>query len=237
MFGSLCPLQSGTCWPYQSIRGLSAPLRYFHCLQGLNLVFVAAYQHMLNVPFVDALLALLKDDFVSIYRPNVYQYKAFDERYKFLLEKVRKQAMVSKNKVNNRGGGKTNQSQVCCTSLRYENAMQTVRAPKYVITPSLQQRSINEALTQSDSEDSDDTENRGLGNPNIVAQSFDKPGSSTSSTAQAFNTDVLARRVKSKATKAKPAKAASQAAKPKGKKVCSNKHKVVDILLAQLLFG
>lgn len=180
---------------------------------------------MLNVPFVDALLALLKDDFVSIYKPNVYQYKSFDDRYKFLLEKVQNQVAVSKNKVTNRGGGKTNQSQVRHASVRSQDAMHTVHAFKQVFKPCVQQRSINEALMQSqDSEDSDDTENRGLGNPNIIAQPLDKPGLSASSETQAFKTDVLARRGKGKASKPKPVKATSQATKPKGKKVCNNHH-------------
>lgn len=81
-------------------------------VQGLDLVFVAVYQNMLNVPFVDALLALLKNEFAHIYRPKVYAYKNFDDRYKVLLGRVQQQAVFSKNRVMDGGGRKTSQSQV-----------------------------------------------------------------------------------------------------------------------------
>eukprot|EP00892_Ulva_mutabilis_P008026 jgi/Ulvmu1/5596/UM023_0133.1 len=160
----------------------------FH--NGLDLVFVAAYQHMIAVPFVDALLALLKDEFVSIYRPRVYEYKQFDDTYKRCLEKTQKQAALSKNRLVGRGGGNISQSG---------------------------RKHGNSVITQ-DSEDSDDTENRGLADPNIIADVLDSSRPSVHSSRAAFNTDALARRTKGKAAKAKNGSGAAQPTKTKGKK-------------------
>lgn len=195
-------------------------------MQGLDLVFVAAYQHMITVPFVDALLALLKDEFVAIYQPQVYEYKHFDDTYKRLLEKIQKQATASKNRLAGRGGGKASQVLVCTWRVHFwwpvcvhsHSVHQTARWSTTSKMCLLQMHSSRDDLTQSqDSEDSDDTENRGLNDPNIIADRPDNPTREDSSRT-AFNTDALARRAKGKAPKPKPAK--NTPTKTKGKKVC-----------------
>lgn len=70
-------------------------------LQGLDLVFVAAYQHMLSVPFVDALLNSMRDEFAAVYKPDVFEYKYFDDTYKRLLSRAQKNTIQSRSKMQN----------------------------------------------------------------------------------------------------------------------------------------
>jgi hypothetical protein len=69
-------------------------------LQGLDLVFVAAYQHMLSVPFVDALLTSMRDEFASVYKPDVFEYKFFDDSYKRLLSRAQKNIVQARSKIS-----------------------------------------------------------------------------------------------------------------------------------------
>lgn len=77
-------------------------------MQGLDLVFVAAYQHMLSVPFVDALLTSMRDEFAAVYKPNVFEYQYFDDTYKRLLARAQKNTVQSRSKASS-----GNNSQVC----------------------------------------------------------------------------------------------------------------------------
>lgn len=77
-------------------------------MQGLDLVFVAAYQHMLSVPFVDALLASMRDEFAAVYKPDVFEYQYFDDTYKRLLSRAQKNTIQSRSKASNGSS-----SQVC----------------------------------------------------------------------------------------------------------------------------
>jgi hypothetical protein len=62
-------------------------------VQGLDLVFVAAYQHMMSVPFVDSLLSALRDEFAELYKPGTYHYHQFDDTYKSLLSRMQNQPL------------------------------------------------------------------------------------------------------------------------------------------------
>jgi Signal recognition particle, alpha subunit, N-terminal len=77
-------------------------------VQGLDLVFVAAYQHMLSVPFVDALLTSMRDEFAAVYKPDVFDYEYFDDTYKRLLSRAQKNSVQARSKTS-----KGNNSQVC----------------------------------------------------------------------------------------------------------------------------
>lgn len=72
----------------------------FH--NGLDLVFVAAYQHMLSLPFMEALLDALKAEFATVYQPGVLEYPGFDDTYKRVRERVEKRALAAKMKTQPR---------------------------------------------------------------------------------------------------------------------------------------
>lgn len=59
-----------------------------------------------------------------------------------------------------------------------------------------------------------------MDDPNIIAESYNEDEAPSTNKTQAFNTDVLARRVKGKASKPKSVKPTPQQTKSKGKKVC-----------------
>jgi Signal recognition particle, alpha subunit, N-terminal len=85
-------------------------------LQALDLVFVAAYQHMLTIPYVDGLLQALRKEFAAVYKPHVYDYKHFDSAYKRLLQRIEKQAMTSKLRVQGTGMGANRTKVGVCVS-------------------------------------------------------------------------------------------------------------------------
>ena len=70
-------------------------------MQGLDLVVVAAYQHMLSVPFVDALLTSMRDEFAAVYKPDVFEYQYFDDTYKRLLSRAQKNSIQTRSKPSN----------------------------------------------------------------------------------------------------------------------------------------
>ena len=183
---------------------------------------------MLTVPFVDALLALLRDEFITIYQPSIYEYKKFDDTYKLLLARAQRQATESKNRQAGRADGKPLQTQVCTfdlkSRLQFFDKCQYRRYVTCILRSCLMQNhSIKEALTQSqDSDDSDDTENIGLNESNIIAEQVNNTAASENGSRTAFNTDALVRRAKGKGSKSKGAtKSTKEATKSKGKKVCT----------------
>lgn len=90
-------------------------------MQGLDLVFVAAYQHMLSVPFVDALLASMRDEFTAVYKPDVFEYKHFDDTYKRLLSRAQKNTIQTRSKVPI---GNNSQVRTCCCPVSHQERMQ-----------------------------------------------------------------------------------------------------------------
>ena len=74
-------------------------------VQGLDLVFVAVYQQMLTVPYVDALLQALKKEFAAVYRPGVYSYPQFSDTYFKMRTRLEKLNMNSKQRQQGRSNG------------------------------------------------------------------------------------------------------------------------------------
>ena len=54
-------------------------------VQVLDVVFVAVYQHMLSIPYVDGLLQGVKLEFSRMYRPGVLDYPQFGAVYNLSL--------------------------------------------------------------------------------------------------------------------------------------------------------
>ena len=79
-------------------------LKYEFAPQGLNLVFVAMYQHVLSLPYVDELLELIKEEFSKQYAPPQLEYE-FDDTYKRLLDRCQKRAMEAKMRSQTKAAG------------------------------------------------------------------------------------------------------------------------------------
>lgn len=75
-------------------------------MQALDLVFVAAYQQMLSLPYVDTVLATLKKEFAVVYKPDVFEYGHFDAVYQRVLNQAEKRHMASKQRLQNGSGGR-----------------------------------------------------------------------------------------------------------------------------------
>lgn len=65
-------------------------------MQGLGLVFVAVYQKTLSLLYVEELLHMVKQEFTPSYKPNVYEYKHFDDAFKHLLKQCEARADQAK---------------------------------------------------------------------------------------------------------------------------------------------
>jgi hypothetical protein len=104
---------------YGSLDELSGCRKLF--VQGLDLVFVAAYQQFLTVPYVDVLLQALREEFSQIYRPDVFDYPQFSETYNRILTKMEKQHMNTKMRTQGRTNGFT-QCKVFSTMLMIHTA-------------------------------------------------------------------------------------------------------------------
>jgi len=70
---------------YEPPQGASYTLKWtLH--NGAGLVFVAVYQKALSLLYVDALLEKIKKDFAVVYKPDLYNYKSFDDTFKRVLK-------------------------------------------------------------------------------------------------------------------------------------------------------
>lgn len=63
---------------------------------GLGLVFVAVYQKALSLMYVDALLERIKQQFAIEYKPDVYDYRHFDDHFKRVLKECEMRSDMAK---------------------------------------------------------------------------------------------------------------------------------------------
>jgi len=70
---------------YKPPQGASYTLKWtLH--NGAGLVFVAVYQKALSLLYVDVLLERIKQEFATVYKPDLYKYKSFDDTFKRVLK-------------------------------------------------------------------------------------------------------------------------------------------------------
>eukprot|EP00891_Asterochloris_glomerata_P006558 jgi/Astpho2/6558/e_gw1.00099.7.1_t len=148
---------------------------------GLGLVFVAVYQRALKLLYVDDLLERVKEDFKGHYKPDVYDYKQFEETFQRLLKEAEDSTLLSRPVGSGGKGAKDGDTDGSS------------------LVPSTSQNSFANGASGTETEQSGNETGGPRGPGNIVDTSAD-----SGNEAGAFDTSAISKKLAKRPPMAKP---------------------------------